>query len=166
MSPKRGSLAGLMPKPAAAPPMPSAPPARQGQEAAAARAMTSEVRSPEMGSPEVRKSERPRQARSVRGGRSRPRTTSELPTSEVRTSEVPTPGVPKYLQLERKDTLLWPGQMAELTVVRRMLNRARGGAGERITENTLIRIGVSLVLARAGELRGTTEEELRQSLGL
>jgi hypothetical protein len=51
-------------------------------------------------------------------------------------------------------------------VVRRTLNRARSGAGERITENTLIRIGVSLLLSRASELRGTTEEELRQSLGL
>lgn len=47
-----------------------------------------------------------------------------------------------------------------------MLNRARGGAGERITENTLIRVAISLLLSRASELRGTTEEELRQSLGL
>jgi hypothetical protein len=79
---------------------------------------------------------------------------------------VPTAGLPKYLRLERKDTLLWPGQMAELSVTRRMLNRARRGAGERITENTLIRIGVALVLSRAAEMSGTTEEELLRSLGL
>jgi DNA-binding transcriptional MerR regulator len=32
------------------------------------------------------------------------------------------------------------------------------------TENTLIRIGVDLLLARAGELSGTTEEELHRSV--
>jgi hypothetical protein len=56
--------------------------------------------------------------------------------------------------------------MDELTVLQRMLNKRRRGAGERITENTLIRIGVALVLSRSAELRGTTEEELRRSLGL
>lgn len=162
MSPKRGSLAGLMTDPVQAPTsMPSPPPARQGQAAAAARAVTSEVRSPEVRTPEVQASRGSK--RRVSAGKSR---SSEVTTPEVRTSEVPTPGVPKYLQLERKDTLLWPGQIAELSVTRRMLNRARGGAGERITENTLIRVAISLLLSRAGELRGTTEEELRRSLGL
>jgi hypothetical protein len=164
MSPKRGSLAGLMPAdPGQAPPMPSPPPRQQGQAAvAAAQAITSEVRTPEVRTPEVRKSGTVRRQRAKQGNSGTP----EVPTPEVRNSEVPTPGVPKYLQLERKDTLLWPGQMAELSVVRRMLNRARRGAGERITENTLIRLGVALLLSQAGDLRGTTEEELRRSLGL
>jgi hypothetical protein len=162
MSPKRGSLAGLQPAPVQTPPsMPSPPPARQGQAAAAARAVTSEVRSPEVRSPDVRPTRPGKRRATVRNSGS-----SKVPTPEVRTSEIPTSGVPKYLQLERKDTLLWPGQIAELSVTRRMLNRARGGAGERITENTLIRVAISLLLSRAGELRGTTEEELRQSLGL
>ena len=74
---------------------------------------------------------------------------------------------PKYLQLERKDTLLWPRQLNELTVLRRVLNRRRPkGAGERITENTLIRLAVDLLIANAGQLQGSTEEELRRSLGL
>ena len=47
-----------------------------------------------------------------------------------------------------------------------MLNRTRGGAGERITTNTLIRVAVALLLSRSQDLAGTTEEELRRSLGL
>jgi len=66
----------------------------------------------------------------------------------------------KYLQLERKDTLLWPGQLNELTVLRRVLNRRKPkGEGERITENTLIRLAIDLLLANAGQLRGSTEDE-------
>ncbi|MGH3223058.1 MAG: hypothetical protein ACRDPY_30945 [Streptosporangiaceae bacterium] len=48
--------------------------------------------------------------------------------------------------------------------LRRGLNRQRGGEGERITENTLIRVAVDLLLARAGDLRGGTEDELRDSV--
>jgi hypothetical protein len=162
MSPKRGSLSGLISDPAQAPPpMPAPPPQREGQEPATARAITSEVRTPE-----VRKSTAAPSPRRPRKAQPREVRTSEVPSSDLQGSEVVTPGVPKYLRLERKDTLLWPGQLSELSVVRRTLNRARGGAGERITENTLIRIGVSLLLSRASELRGTTEEELWQSLGL
>jgi hypothetical protein len=48
--------------------------------------------------------------------------------------------------------------------IRRALNRQRGGEGERITENTLIRVAVDMLLGRAGKLRGTTEDELRKSV--
>ena len=37
--------------------------------------------------------------------------------------------------------------------------------GERTTENTLIRLTIDLI-ANAGQLHGSTEGELRQSLGL
>lgn len=162
MSPKRGSLAGLISDPGETPPpMPSPPPQRQGQEPATARAITSEVRTPE-----VRESVTSRPPRRSRKTQPRESRTSEVLSPDLQSSEVVTPGVPKYLRLERKDTLLWPGQLSELSVLRRTLNRARGGAGERITENTLIRLGVSLLLSRASELRGTTEEELQRSLGL
>ena len=67
----------------------------------------------------------------------------------------------------RADTLLWPRQLNELTVLRRVLNRRRPkGAGERITENTLVRLAIDLLLANAGQLQGSTEDELRRSLGL
>jgi len=34
------------------------------------------------------------------------------------------------------------------------------------TTNTLLRVAVALLLSRARDLKGTTEEELRESLGL
>jgi hypothetical protein len=51
------------------------------------------------------------------------------------------------------------------------LNQARRGSdggisGERITDNTLIRVAVDLLLTRADQLRGSTEDELRKSLSL
>jgi hypothetical protein len=66
--------------------------------------------------------------------------------------------------LERKELRLRADQLDELARLRRGLNRQRGGEGERITENTLIRVAVDLLLARTGQLRGTTEDELRQSV--
>lgn len=78
-----------------------------------------------------------------------------------------TPDVPKYLQLERKETLLWPRQVESLTLLRRVLNRRKPkGEGERITENTLIRLAVDLLLSRQEALQGASEDELRRSLGL
>ena len=76
------------------------------------------------------------------------------------------PGLPKYLRLERKELLIWPDQITNLPILARVLNRNRGGAGERITTNTLIRVAVALLLSRSQDLAGTTEEELRRSLGL
>ncbi len=144
---KRGSLTTLLPEQVDTPPMPAAPPPPADRSApAAAAAAANARRSARAGTPDVRASE-------VRS--------TDLPTSEVRT-----PGLPKYKRLERKDVLLWPDQLGELSVTRRMLNRRRGSAGERITENTLIRVAVALLLSRSGELAGTTEEELRASLGL
>jgi hypothetical protein len=55
-------------------------------------------------------------------------------------------------------------QLDELARLRRVLNRKRGGEGERITENTLIRVAVDVLLSRVGELRGATEDELRESV--
>jgi hypothetical protein len=81
-------------------------------------------------------------------------------------SPAPAPGLPKYLRLERKELLIWPDQITSLSVLARVLNRNRGGAGERITTNTLIRVAAALLLSRAQDLAGTTEEELRRSLGL
>jgi hypothetical protein len=77
-----------------------------------------------------------------------------------------TPALPKYLRLERKELLIWPDQITELSILARALNRSRRGEGERITQNTLIRVAVALLLSRARELSGTTEDELRGSLGL
>ncbi|MBD2302213.1 hypothetical protein [Nostoc sp. FACHB-190] len=75
--------------------------------------------------------------------------------------------LPKYLKLERKETRLRQDQIDALTDLTRKLNRTkRVKGGERLTDNTLIRVAVDLLLSKASELQGTTEEELRSSLGL
>ncbi|MBD2091848.1 hypothetical protein H6F67_18555 [Microcoleus sp. FACHB-1515] len=68
--------------------------------------------------------------------------------------------------MERKEVRLRLSQLDNLTVVTRKLNRARKGKGERLTENTLIRVAIDLLLENAEQLQGTTEEELLRSLGL
>jgi hypothetical protein len=154
---KRSSLAGLQPAaPAAAPPMPT-----RRAAAPPADAQTPEDQTPEVQSPGgrkekasvVREAAPPRPQRSVRAQRSR-------------TPEVQTPELPKYLRLERKELLIWPDQITQLSILARSLNRKRRGEGERITMNTLIRVFVAAGLSRAGELAGATEDELRRSLGL
>ncbi|MDV3249553.1 hypothetical protein K7Z54_23500 [Mycobacterium avium subsp. hominissuis] len=72
----------------------------------------------------------------------------------------------RYDQLERKETRLRPDQYNSLSELSRVLNRQRQGRGERITENTLIRVAIDLLLKREAELTGITETELRASLGL
>lgn len=84
-------------------------------------------------------------------------------TSDARDS-VP-PGIPKYLRLVRKEARLSAEQFDALTDLARRLNRRKPkGVGERITENTLIRVAVELLLAKRAQLDGTTEDELLASL--
>jgi hypothetical protein len=72
---------------------------------------------------------------------------------------------PQYLRFLRKETRLRADQHNALTVQARRLSRAKRG-GLRITENTLIRISVDLLLASSERLEGGTEAELRRSVGL
>lgn len=76
-----------------------------------------------------------------------------------------TAGGPRYLAFTRKEARLRDDQLDALAARARTLQRA-GNAGERITDNTLIRVAIDLLLTRANELTGDTEIELRQSLGL
>jgi pyruvate/2-oxoglutarate dehydrogenase complex dihydrolipoamide acyltransferase (E2) component len=81
----------------------------------------------------------------------------------------PEPGTeagPLYARLDRKETRLRPDQYERLTEHSRRLNRAKGTGGERITENTLIRVAIDMLLERAGDLAGSTEIELRNSVRL
>jgi hypothetical protein len=73
---------------------------------------------------------------------------------------------PRYLALTRKEARFTDDQLESLSVLTRQLNKARQGRGERITDNTLIRVAVDLLLERAGELAGHDEGELRKSVGL
>jgi hypothetical protein len=147
---KRGSLTGMLPAPVVAPSMPARP----------AAPSSAEVQTPEQQTPEVRSTEV-----------QTPGATSLRPARrQARQPAAPAPqapgGLPKYLRLERKELLIWPDQITNLSILARVLNRNRGGTGERITTNTLIRVAVALLLSRSQDLVGTTEEELRRSLGL
>jgi hypothetical protein len=75
-----------------------------------------------------------------------------------------TPKVPPYLQLVRKETRIRERQYDDLTDLARRLERRRPTKqGERITENTLIRVAIDLLLEKAGRLDGHTEDEIRRS---
>jgi len=89
------------------------------------------------------------------------------PEEDSGTSEVPelgSPEPPKYLTMERKETRLRREQVSALGELARELSARRRQRGERITENTLVRIAVDVLLEHAGELRGDTEDELWQSV--
>ncbi len=138
----RGSLSHLQPAaPAEVPSMPARPAVPPPPEA-----QTPAQQSPEAQTPEVAKPEGRRRRRAQ-------------PQAQA-------PGLPKYLRLERKELLIWPDQITNLSILARVLNRNRDAAGERITSNTLIRVAVALLLSRSQDLAGATEDELRRSLGL
>ncbi|MEV5070156.1 hypothetical protein MRBLMI12_001754 [Microbacterium sp. LMI12-1-1.1] len=73
-------------------------------------------------------------------------------------------GLAKFARLTRKDARVRSDQDAALTALAKTLMRRRLAKAERITENTLIRVGIDLLLAHADELRGSTEDELRDSV--
>ena len=72
----------------------------------------------------------------------------------------------RYDEYERKETRLRDDQYGRLTTASRRLNKHRKGREERITENTLIRVAIDLLLDREGQLQGISESELRKSVGL
>lgn len=71
---------------------------------------------------------------------------------------------PLYLRLVRKEARLREEQYAALTQHARRLSRARRGQGARITENTLIRVAVDLLLECIDNASGAEESELLESL--
>ncbi len=82
----------------------------------------------------------------------------------IKAAPEPPPSAP-YLDLTRKEARFRPDQLNELTTLTRQLNRRRGSTGERITDNTLIRVAVDMLLRVADSLDGASEEELLQSVG-
>ncbi len=89
---------------------------------------------------------------------------TELQTNE--TTDLQEDEVPKYLTFVRKEARLRSEQLDSLTSLTRSLNRKRQSNGERITENTLIRVAIDLLLNQSDELKGTTEQEIKKSVGL
>jgi hypothetical protein len=90
----------------------------------------------------------------------------EAPTREEKPGEAPPaqaspPGerpLPPYLTYVRKECRLRPDQLDALTALARRLNRERKGKGERITENTLIRWAVDMLLERHRVPREASEK--------
>jgi hypothetical protein len=72
---------------------------------------------------------------------------------------------PRYLAFTRKDTRLRDDQLDALSSLARRLQK-QAGPEERITDNTLIRVAVDLLLSRADELSGSTEAQIRTRVGL
>jgi hypothetical protein len=69
-----------------------------------------------------------------------------------------------YLRFVRKDTRLREDQLEALTSHARRLNRKRRSAGPRVTENTLIRVAVDLLLDRIEVAVGDDEAALLKSV--
>jgi hypothetical protein len=89
------------------------------------------------------------------------------PTAAVLSEPVtPSPegSVPTYLRYVRKETRLREDQQNRLTLEARRLNRAKKNQGARITENSLIRIAVDLLLVQIGDAGGDDEDEIRKSI--
>lgn len=97
-----------------------------------------------------------------------PRTSAEEnqqdPPPAVTAGDQANSTLPRYLQLERKELRVRLDQADDLARLTRRLNRARRGAGERITDNTLIRVAIDLLLQHSDRLAGSTEQELRKSV--
>lgn len=71
---------------------------------------------------------------------------------------------PLYRRLARKEARLREDQFIALSRLVRVLARRRTSrSGPRLTENTLIRVAIDLLLARAEQLAGDTEDEIRAS---
>lgn len=73
-------------------------------------------------------------------------------------------GVPKYRTLERKDVRVRADQLDALARLTRRVSAARTDRSERITENTVVRVAIDMLLDSADQLEGNTEDELRQSV--
>ena len=67
--------------------------------------------------------------------------------------------LPPYLTYVRKECRLRPDQLDALTALARRLNRERKGKGERITENTLIRWAVDMLLEQYRSPAETYQKE-------
>ena len=80
----------------------------------------------------------------------------------------PGPGTeasPNYLRFVRHDLRARAEQLEAVAALRRRItaDRARAERSERITDNTLIRVVIDLLLAHADFLAGATEEQIRES---
>jgi hypothetical protein len=140
-----------------------------GEVGAAPQEHEDEGRGRESGATEAapERREEARESRPGSGGEATVQPTArEQSRDEAATSGVP-PRVPKYLALERKEARLRGDQVDSLASLARRVNRQKPSrGGERITENTLIRVAVDWLLSQEEYVGGSTEEEIRRGLGV
>lgn len=74
-------------------------------------------------------------------------------------------GVPRYRTFKPFNGRIREDQYLELVRISSALNRRKRG-GERITTNTLVRVGLDLLLSREEEIVGASEDEIRTNLGV
>lgn len=92
------------------------------------------------------------------------RTDAEKRTSDKREAREPAVA-PLYRRLARKEARVREDQYVALSQLVRVLARRRTNrSGARLTENTLIRVAIDLLLSRANHLAGNNERELRASV--
>ena len=94
---------------------------------------------------------------------------AEVQQGSPATGEQDMPAVsvrPHYTQLVRKELRVFQDQAMDLKILTMTINNNKLGMGERITDNTLVRVAIDLLLERKADLSGTTESELRESLNL
>ena len=85
-------------------------------------------------------------------------------TKVIAEPAVEDPPTSAYLRFVRKETRLREDQQNQLTLQARRLNRAKKSAGARITENSLIRVAVDLLLAKIERASGDDEDAIRKSI--
>jgi hypothetical protein len=95
-----------------------------------------------------------------------PATAAAAPEAPAPAAEKPAASTALFEDLVRKECRFRDDQLEDLSRSARRLQRTRLAPGPRITDNTLIRVAVDLLMSRADELQGSTEAEIRASLGL
>lgn len=80
------------------------------------------------------------------------------------TTNEPDDDTPRYQTFERMDARLRPEQLSELTALRKRVAANRTNKTERITDNTLLRLAVDLLLRHADDIHGDTEADMRRAL--
>lgn len=91
-----------------------------------------------------------------------PQPVTTPPALESQTETEPKPK-PHYQTFVRKEARFTDYQLEQLTILARKLNRQRKDKGERITENTLIRVAVDLLLNNPQELDNLSFLEIPES---
>jgi hypothetical protein len=86
-----------------------------------------------------------------------------VPSVGTTTQSAPS-ATPLYRRLARKEARVREDQYVALSrLVRVLAGRRTDRSGPRLTENTLIRVAIDLLLSRANRLAGNTEDEIRAS---